>query len=185
MKKELLKNILCVIVKPHYGWERVSESQLSPGLALSGLYYPLLGLLALACFFPMVYDHTITVSHSLMTGIIEFSSFFITYFITSYLLEGFYPELAKTRAARNRLNDFIVYNLVFLVLLKILRYLLPSDFTPVLFLMLYMPWMVYRATEYLEVRENKVTKFVVIASALIMGLPIAINYFLSLFIITR
>jgi len=184
VNNELLKNILSVIVKPHYGWERVSQSASSPGKALTDAYYPLLGVLALACFVPMLYDRTLTLSHCLMAGIIEFSSYFITYFITSYLLEGFYPELAKTDAAKCRLNDFIVYNLIFLVGLKILRYLLPSNFSPVLFLMLYMPWMAFRGVDYLGVRDSKVAKFVTIASALIMGLPLAINCFLSLFIIS-
>jgi len=181
---QLLKNIIYVIVRPRVGWEMVNESTVSKGRALSGAYYPLLGVLALSCFVPMLYDRTLTLSQQLMTGIIEFSSYFITYFIASYLLGGFYPELVKTNAGHERLNDFIVYNLIFLVLLKILRNLLPSDFTPVLFLMLYMPWMVYRAVDHLGVRPDKVTKFVAVASLLIMGLPLAIMYFLGLFIVT-
>jgi len=178
---ELLKNILCVIVKPRYGWQRVSESQLTPGQALSGAYFPLLGILAIACFVPMIYDRTITLSASLMTGIIEFASYFIAYYITSYLLDGFYPELTKTNAAKRRLNDFIVYNLIFLVLLKILRYLLPSNFSPVLFLMLYMPWMAFRGAEYLGVSDEKLARFVTIASVMIIGLPVAIGSLLRLF----
>ena len=72
---------------------------------------------------------------------------------------------------------------VILVLLMILRNLLPSDFTPVLFLMVYLPWMAYRGTDHLFVKKEKVAKFVVISSALLLGLPLVLNALLGLLII--
>jgi len=182
MGMEILKNIILVIISPHVGWEEIKQSNMASGRILASAFFPLLGVLAIACFVPMLYDSTISLSDSLMTGIIEFSSFFISYYIASYMISGFYPELAKTRGANERLNDFIVYNFIFLVLLKIISYLLPSDFTPILFLMFYMPWMVYRGCDFLLVSKEKKTKFIVVASALIMCLPLAINYGLSLLI---
>ena len=89
----------------------------------------------------------------------------------------------KTEGATARLNDFVLYNLIFLVLLIILRNLLPSDFTPILFLMAYLPWMAYRGTDNLFVRKDKVAKFVVISSALLLLLPLALKGILSLLII--
>jgi len=65
----------------------------------------------------------------------------------------------------------------------ILRNLLPSDFTPVLFLLLYLPWMSYRGTEHLFVEKEKVSKFVVISSVLLLGVPLAISALLNLFVI--
>ena len=118
-----------------------------------------------------------------MTGIVLFSTYFISYYIIIYLLGGFYPELVKTEGASARLNDYILYNLIFLVLLMILRNLLPSDFTPVLFLMVYLPWMAYRGTDHLFVKKNKVAKFVVISSVLLLGLPIVLKALLGLLIV--
>ena len=118
-----------------------------------------------------------------MTGIVLFSTYFISYYIIIYLLGGFYPELVKTEGATARLNDYILYNLIFLVLLMILRKLLPSDFTPVLFLMVYLPWMAYRGTDHLFVKKDKVAKFVVISSVLLLGLPLLLNALLSLLIV--
>ena len=65
----------------------------------------------------------------------------------------------------------------------ILRNLLPSDFTPVLFLMVYLPWMAYRGTDHLFVKKNKVAKFVVISSILLLGLPLLLKALLSLLIV--
>lgn len=146
-------------------------------------YLPLLFVLALSCFVPMIYDRTIPFSTSLMTGIVMFSTYFISYYMIVYLLGGAYPELVKTQGSSARLNDYILYNLIFLVLLMILRNLLPSDFTPVLFLMLYLPWMAYRGTGNLFVHKDKVNRFVVISSVLLLGLPLALEALLGLFVI--
>ena len=107
----------------------------------------------------------------------------IPLYAITYLLSGFYPELVKTQGAAARLDDFILFNLIFLVLLMIVRNLLPSDFTPVLFLMIYLPWMVYRGTDNLFVKKEKVPRFVVISSALLLGLPMVLKLILDLFII--
>ena len=176
-------NIFCVITAPKYGWELINESNIPLGKVLKSAYIPLLCVLALSCFVPMIYDHTISFTTSLMTGIVMFSTYFISYYIIIYLIGGFYPELVKTEGATARLNDYILYNLIFLVLLIILRNLLPSDFTPVLFLMAYLPWMAFRGTSHLFVKKEKVPKFVVISSALLLGLPIALRAILGLFII--
>ena len=182
-KMSIWNNIFCVITAPKYGWEVINESNIPTGKVLRNAYLPLLCVLALSCFVPMIYDHTLSFSRSLMTGIVLFSTYFISYYIIIYLLGGFYPELVKTEGASARLNDYILYNLIFLVLLMILRNLLPSDFTPVLFLMVYLPWMAYRGTDHLFVKKEKVAKFVVISSVLLLGLPILHKAVLSLLIV--
>ena len=176
-------NIFCVITAPKYGWEVINDSNIPMGKVMRNAYLPLLCVLALSCFVPMIYDRTLSFSTCLMTGIVMFSTYFISYYIISYLLGGFYPELVKTEGATARLNDYILYNLIFLILLMLLRNLLPSDFTPVLFLMLYLPWMAYRGTDNLFVKKEKVAKFVVVSSTLLLGLPLLLSIILDLFII--
>lgn len=165
------QNIFCVITSPKYGWEVINESNIPTGKVFRSAYVPLLCVLALSCFVPNIYDDTLTFKDSLMSVIVLCSSYYISYHVIVYLLGGFYPELVKTEGASARLNDYILYNLIFLVLLSILRKLLPSDFTPVLFLLVYLPWMAYRGTDHLFVKKNKVPKFVVISSVLLLGVP--------------
>jgi len=176
-------NIFCVITAPKYGWEVINKSNIPVGKVMKSAYVPLLIILALSCFVPMIYDRTIGFSYSLMKGIVLFSTYSISYFIIIYLLGGFYPELVKTEGGNARLSDFILYNLIFLVLLIILSNLLPNDFTPVLFLMGYLPWMAYRGTDHLFLSKEKVGKFVLISSALLLGLPQLLKAILDLFII--
>lgn len=176
-------NIFCVITSPKYGWELINESNIPVGKVMRSAYLPLLCVLGLSCFVPMIYDKTIPFSKSLMTGIVMFSTYFISYFIIVYILGCSYPSMVKTQGATARLNDYILYNLIFLVLLLILRNLLPSDFTPVLFLMLYLPWMAYKGTGNLFVDKDMVNKFTVFSSVLLLGLPLLLEFILGLFVI--
>ena len=176
-------NIFCVITSPRYGWELINESNIPVGKVMRSAYLPLLVVLGFSCFVPMIYDSTIPFSKSLMTGIVMFSTYFISYYMIVYLLGGAYPELVKTEGGRARLNDYILYNLIFLVMLMILRKLLPSAFTPVLFLVLYLPCMAFRGTGNLFVRKDKVNRFAVISSVLLLGLPLLLEFVLGLFVI--
>ena len=183
LKMSVWHNIFCVITAPKYGWELITESNISMGQVMRVAYMPLLCVLGFSCFVPMIYDRTISFSTSLMTGIIMFWAFFISYYLIVILLSSFYPELAKTEGAKARLNDYILYNLIFLVMLMILRKWLPTDFTPVLFLLLYLPWMAYRGTDNLFVKKEKATKFTIVSSVLLLGVPYALQYLFDFFII--
>lgn len=169
----LAKNIALVIISPKYGWEEVSHSGYPTQKVLQRGFYPMLALLAMVSFIRMIYDPTTwTLSKTLMHAIIEFSSYFATYFITSYLLGGFYPELVKTHSASMRLNNFIAYNLIFLVILEILNNLLADSFSPIQFLLLFTLVIAYYGTEYLGMRDGKkVFKFVLVSSAMMTLLP--------------
>jgi hypothetical protein len=177
------RNIFCVITSPKYGWEVINESNIPTGKVMHAAYVPLLCVLALSCFVPMIYDRTLSFSYSLLTGIGMFFSYFLSYYIIMYLLNSLYPDMVKTEGAAARMNDYILYNLIFLVLLMILRQLLPGDFTPVLFLMLYMPWMAYQGTEHLFFKKDRVMKFFALSSILLLVLPVALQYIFDLFII--
>lgn len=177
------QNIFCVITSPKYGWEVINESNIPEGKVMRTAYVPLLCVLGLSCFVPMIYDKTIPFAKSLMTGIVVVSTYFISYFIIIYLLGCSYPEMVRTKAATARLKDYILYNLIFLMLLLILRNLLPSDFTPVLFLMLYLPWMAYKGTGNLFVNKDKVNRFTIVSSVLLLGLPLLLEFIMGFFII--
>ena len=72
-------NIFCVITAPKYGWELINESNIPVGKVMKSVYVPLLVVLALSCFVPMIYDRTISFGYSLLNGIVMVSSFFVAY----------------------------------------------------------------------------------------------------------
>lgn len=169
---KLLRNILIVIISPKYGWEEINTSSVSTSDILNKAFFPLLAILALTSFMPLVYGEPTTFIKLSLTAIVLASAFFFTYYITSYFLSGFYPEVVKTQAGQARMNDYILYNLIFFVLLIIMRNMLPIDFTPIRFLMIFLAWIAKRGVMYLGISEEKENKFVVIASAMMLLLPL-------------
>lgn len=179
---DLFKNIILVIIAPRVGWDDINQSSIRTSEILTKAFFPLLSILAVSAFFPMFYDATITLPATLKKSIVEFSAYFFTYYIASFLISGFYPELAKTNAGIERVNDYCLYNLIFLVILNILANVLPIDFTPVYFLMLYLPWIAFRGTEYLGVAKEKQAMFVSAASLFMLLIPQFIIYAFSIVI---
>lgn len=163
------------------GWEEINLSGYPTHKVLQGGFYPLLALLAVSSFALMLYDPTAwTLSKTLMHAIVEFASYFATYFLTSYLLGGFYPEIVRTESANARLNNFIAYNLMFLVILEIFNNLLADGFSPIYFLLLYTIVIVYKGLDYLNLKDSKkIPKFVTVASALMICLPQAFRWILE------
>jgi hypothetical protein len=172
-----------VITAPRYGWELINENNIPSGRVMQGAFIPLLILLGLSCFVPMIYDRTITFSSSLITGIILVSAYSVSYLIIYYLLGGFYPELVKTRGATARLHELVLYSLIYLVLLGIIANVLPINFTPIFFMMTYLVWIVYRGIHYLGLAPSRQTRFLVLASALLLFTPVVITQLLSMLIV--
>lgn len=176
----MLRKILVVIISPKVGWQIIDDSSNSTQRVLSNVFFPLLALLALSCFVPMIYDSTTnTLSSSLMNAIVSFSKFMITYFLCSYLLSGFYPQFNRSHVAQAKLNNYIIYNLAFLIILSILLNILNAEFSPLYFLFLYMPYMAYRGTDFLCIKSGRNFKFVLISSLMMLALPFIIGWILD------
>lgn len=174
---KLLKNIILVIISPKIGWDAVNHTGTHSNKILAKAFFPLLAILALSAFVPMVYDSTLEIHSQFVSAVIQCAAFFFDFYITSYLLSGFYPEIVKTEAGMSRLNSFILHILIYLMILSIISNLMPIDFTPVLFLMIYAVWMAKLGIDFLGLKPEKSLKFVVIASALMIAAPVFINFF--------
>lgn len=171
----LLKNILLVVVSPRIGWEEVNRSNVKTSEIFSKAFIPMLLALAVTAFFPLIYDANFSLVSAIISSILHFSFFFLSYYLISYFLGGFYPELVKTNAGKARVNDFILYNMIYLMFLSILDNLLPIDFTPVLFMMLYVIWLANIGAPYLGIKEEKKTKFVVFSSLMLLVAPVLLH----------
>lgn len=180
---DILKNILVLIASPRVGWEDINVGGIATSRVMRVAFFPLLAVLAITTFVPMAYDKTITVSMSLMMAIINFSSYFFSYYIVCYLLGGFYPQLVKTKGATARLHELVLYSLIYLVLLAIIANVLPINFTPIFFMMTYLVWIVYRGTHYMGLEKQQESRFLIVASALLLLTPFIIQRLLSMLIV--
>ncbi|MBO5540939.1 MAG: hypothetical protein J5980_08355 [Muribaculaceae bacterium] len=180
---DIFKNIMLLIVSPRVGWEDINAGGIATSRIMRVAFFPLLALLAISAFMPMLHDHTLTLSKSLMTAIIQFSSFFFSYYIVCYLLAGFYPELVKTNGSTARLHELVLYSLIYLVLLAIITNVLPIDFTPIFFIMTYLVWIIYRGVRYMGLEKPRQTGFLIATSALLLLTPFVIQQLLSMLIV--
>lgn len=179
---EIVKIILLIIISPKAGWEEVNQSAIPTGKIQSSVFLPLLAILAISTFIPMIYDRTLTLPNTLMQAIISFSGYYLAYYLTAFILGGTYPELVQGKVATDRMNDYVMYNLIYLILLSIIKNLLPVDFAPIFFMMFYLPYIAYRGTDYLGVSSSKVLKFTIIASLMMLLFPQIINYIFGLLV---
>ncbi len=172
----LYKNIILVIISPRVGWDAVNQAGVDSNKLLAKVFFPMLAILAVSAFIPRIYDTTLETTTLFTSVVLQCAAFFFDYYIASYLLGGFYPEVTKTAAGQSRLNSYIIHILTYLMLLNIVSNVMPIDFTPVLFLMVYAIWIAYQGTDFLGVKTEKKPKFVLIASALMLIAPIFINF---------
>lgn len=181
----LFKNIAHVIISPRDGWETVNMSDCRTEDLLARAFYPLLAVLAVSAFVPMLaYDHTLTLSDTLMRAIIGFCSYFLSYFIAVQVLSMAFPELVNTKVATDRLNDYVLYNLIILVLVSIVQNVLPTDFMPIAIMgFLYVPWVAFRGTAYLGAKGKRAVWITILASVLLIGLPFFISYLMNMLIV--
>ena len=176
----MIRNFLVLLISPKVGWQYIDDKCHSAQRVLGGLFFPLLAILAISAFVPMIYDSASnTISSSLMDAIVAFSKFMLSYYLCVYLLSGFYPQFTRSSLAMSKLSNYVIYDLAFLVLLSILMNILPGEFSPLFFLELYMPYIAYRGVEFLCIEKGKSIKFVVISSIMMLAFPLIIGWILS------
>ncbi len=168
----VLKNIIQVIVSPRDGWESINISDTRTEDLISKVFYPMLAVLAVSEFAPVLYDHTLTISTLLVNALATFAAYFFTFFINVQVMSLAFPEAARTRVAVDRLTDFTIYSLILLIIIEIISNLLPTDFMPITALaFLYMPLVIYRGMMYLDIKGVHSLWATVLATLLLVGLP--------------
>lgn len=180
----MIRNFIVLLISPKVGWQYIDDKCYSSQRVLSSFFFPLLAILAVSSFVPMIYDSAShTISTSLMRAIVAFSVFMLTYYLCVYLLSGFYPQFTRSSLAMSKLSNYVIHNLSFLILLLILINVLNAEFSPLYFLVLYMPYIAYRGVDFLCVDSNKALKFVLISSCMMIFFPLVIWWVLDKFII--
>ena len=181
----VIKNLFLITVSPQLGWDDINKSGHTTRTVLQGGMFPMLAVLALVSFVPMLYEEDWTMSRCVIHAIAELSSFIAALYIVSFLLGGFFSELSKSHSSTIRMNNYIAYNLMFLVFIEILNNSMAYLFPPLLFLYLYLPVIASKGVEYLGVTgEKRIWGVVLTASALMLAIPYIVRKLLEMIIYT-
>ena len=120
-----------------------------------------------------------TLTIAVINAIIAFAAYFFTFYISSMIMNFISP--GDTQDAKNRLDNLIIFALEYLVLINIVSNMLPSHFTILEFLKLYVAFILFRGLDYINYKEKPVF-FVTVATLSVLIIPVAINYVLGLII---
>lgn len=167
------KNILLLLASPAEGWKSIKKYNVPAQVMLTKVYFPLLAILSITAFVAMFYKSEVSIAYCIQKAIIEFAKFFLGYHLSSYILTGFFPNIAHDTDSANRVNIAILYNLTILVTLNIIENLLPA---PWLFLKIFYVYIFFvssKCADYLGIDSNNFFKY------LIPGFAIAFQFFIG------
>lgn len=177
-----LKYLIQLILSPGHGWEDVERARPDADvLARKGLY-PLIGLTALTEFLAFAYERHVTLGVILIRAIADFGAYFIALFICRLILELYLGKMCGVKPESARINTFTVLGLGLMVLVQLVTNCLPWHLVLLKFLPLYVVLILYKAAAYLEVDKTKVLSFTMLAALAVVAVPLALYYFLYLFV---
>lgn len=99
--------------------------------------------------------------------------------IAGYVLTGFFPTVVSDRRSADRVNVVVQYCMAVIIALNIVDNLLPVSFPYLKILYLYIFFVAWKADGYLEIKNEKDKKFLIIAAAMILLIPLAISFCLE------
>ena len=167
---QYLKNLFALAFSPSEGWEEVSYSCGSPKeLARKG-FLPLMAVGALTCFVELFYRH-VDIFPLIVRTIAVFGGFVVSFFICNILMESILPGMISGKPNKVKIETVGLYVIGLLMLCRIVENCLPTDFTFLKFLPIFVGLVVYRAVKYLSVRSDKEVMFLLIGFAVWVVLP--------------
>lgn len=186
-----LKHLLQLIIAPHAGWEDISAADKSVRFWLEKGFYPLLGVTALSCFMSFFYHHDSTIGICLQNSLTTFVSFFATYFIAGLVFSSFMDRIIvlpdDTELTRlgvmSRFNIVSIFILSLMALITLIENLLPFDLSVIKFLQFYVLFVLYRASDFAGVPQERIGIFTLIGAFCIFIPPMAVYWWFSTYFV--
>lgn len=166
---DFLKNILQILINPTKGWEDIAFDSRQPSeLCRKGLY-PLIGITALSCA-AMLYrvgQHWSFVS-VIQEMIVTFTIYFATLFFAQFMFSVTFNSMTAKKVSAKRNSTVIIYSLAIMAIIRIVMNLIPVDFPVLYFIAIYVGVIIYKATSFLGVSEDKIGNYMIMAVLSIM-----------------
>lgn len=169
-----LKYIIEVLLSPNNGWKDVKESTDAPQELLSGAFYPLLGIEAVAALVcGLVYGHGL--GRALTEAIILFGSYFGALFVARLVLYTYIPKIEGT-ADRDVPDRLALVMLGLMSLFNTLTLVLPWKLLILKFLPIYGALVVSApdARALVDVPRANYMRFILVAVCATVAAPMVI-----------
>ncbi|MDR2764240.1 MAG: hypothetical protein LBB90_04345 [Tannerella sp.] len=170
-----------LIFRPAEKWKELSGKEEDKETFLSRYIYPLAGLIALAAFVGVLFSRKeFSVEIALKSAIKALISNMGGYFLAVYLMSELWRNVFHRDKNTKLWYYFVGYASAMMFAMSIVLALL-TEFFFLRGAVLYTAYIVWEgATAYLHVREEERLKFSTCASAVIIVMPLAIDYLLFL-----
>lgn len=177
-----LKYLVQLLLAPAKGWEDI-ENDAPDGKVLTekGLY-PLLGAAACSEAMAWVWERNVDLRYVLMHAVMVFGAYFVSVFLSRIILETYIPKVSGEPADKDRTATFTACLLGIMVLFRILDNCLPGNVIFLQFLPLYAFLVVYKAAGYLGVGSGSELRFMLVAGAATILIPLVLYYLLILLV---
>lgn len=175
-----LKDLVQIILNPHQGWQDAEKDDYDPkSLLISGLS-PFLIVVALTSLLSAIYRATISVSGALITGITDFTGYFVGVFVSNALLNySFNRWFTPGNVDDSRIMTFVVYCIGSMALITMIKNIFPVDLALLSFLPLYVVYIMWGAVDYLGISNDRKGYFILTCIILLFIPPYFLSYLLD------
>jgi len=176
------KHIIQLLLSPSRGWEDISEAGRTVDDIRRSGYYPLIAITALSEFLRLFYAGHPHFIHLLLSGIAIAGTMFASLYLGRLLLDMTLAKCTDGHLNVVKIDCFITYLLGIDCLFLIFANAMPAHMTFINFLPLLSLIVIFKATQYLSIRDDSRLNFTVLAIIAVIVIPIALGSFLLLFI---
>lgn len=176
-----LKNIIQLIISPARGWEDVSADGESPEELCRGGFYPLLAALGVSSLLRYLYDvHNQSFIDILQLAIVIITSYFATLFFAQYAFTAFLNKFTDQEPSRHKSDSVVIYSLSVMMLFAIITNICPIEFEILKFLPVYALFVLWKASRFLDVREDAAGPYMFFVSAVVVAPPFLLTLLFNL-----
>lgn len=176
--KKYLMHMFQLILSPGNGWEDIETANENPRVIAQTAYYPLIAITSASVFIQGLYHQYIPFLVLFLRMLVTFLVYFLAYFFGTFILSIFVESTLNGRYSERKCQTFTLYTLGLLALISLIINCLPVTSMMLFFLPFYVALIQWKATKYMDIKEQKVGIFMIIA---IFGVLLPLYFFYFLF----
>ena len=168
----MIKALGQIIINPQRAWKHVEDDDILRHYLLPMMVYPLLIVMALSEYIPHWYGF-ISLADATRNALVTFFKYTACIISTWIILSLISRHYFMAQCSKSRTHTFVGYAFTISMLSVIIGNLLPSDFTFIQFMPMYIIWVAYQGRHFMHIPQDNVFSYTVITSVLLVGMPFA------------
>ena len=178
-KRSAFSLLFSIMFQPVEGWKSLRRSGTTAESMQSGLFYPILALLALGNFVDYFYSVNVSLSVVVTKAVIAFVSFFFAYFCLPVILTWLLPKNMAEKFDSNYGKCYFLTGLSTLAMFSFITELLPMIWPILIFLPIWTLYLMFKGVRFFHFQENREMRFFILSGMGVIGLPLLIDWVLN------